>query len=307
MSSEDKKKEEARRAALSPMLTFDDFHPLSSLVQVEIGVLSRRGKLRQRNDDHYLVVRLGREQETLATSLSASDLPPQFKENGYVMLVADGLGEGGAGAVASRVALSTLAHVLMHYGRWNLRVDAKVAESMTERAEWYYLRADAAVFAQSRTNPLMSGMSTTLTAAYSAGEDLFVAHVGHSRAYLFRGGVLTPLTRDHTLKQQMADTRRPASVEKHAQDLRHILTDALGSRGGPPAVDVERFKLQNGDCVLVCTNGLTDVVTDTQIAEVLALRRRSEEQCQLLMDLAEQAGGEDNTTVVLAQYQIPAL
>ena len=98
-------------------------------MRVTIGARSHQGALRQRNEDHYLVVRVGRDQETLATSLSGSDVPPQFEEYGYAMLVADGLGEGGAGSVASRVALSTFAHLALHYGKWNVRVDPITADA----------------------------------------------------------------------------------------------------------------------------------------------------------------------------------
>ncbi len=148
-------------------------------------------------------------------------------------------------------------------------------------------------------------MTTALTAAYSAGDDLFVAHVGHSRAYLFRDGLLTQLTRDHTIERHLADTNRPAAVERRAQDLCHILTDAVGAPGAHPLVEVEHFQLMNGDCVLLCTNGLTDMIDDARIAEVLALRRDPGEQCGALVDMANRAGGGDNITVVLAEYHIP--
>ena len=304
MASEEEN-DDVRRAALSPLLTFDEFRPLSSSVSVECGAQSHRGTSRQSNEGHYLVVRLGRHQETLMTSLSAAEMPPRFDESGYVMLVADGLGEGGSGSVASRVALSTLAHLALHYGKWNLRIDSSTASEIFERMEWYYHRADAAVLARSRESPLLTGMSTALTAAYSVGDELFVAHVGHSRAYLFRDGALIRLTRDHTMEQHLTDTGRPVSVERRAQDLGHILTDAVGARGEHPLVEVERFRLLNGDCVLLCTNGLTDMVSDDQIAEVLALRRRAGEQCAILTDLANEKGGTDSITVVLAQYLIP--
>ena len=295
----------ARRAALSPILGHDDNLPSSSSVRVKIGARSHQGTLRQRNEDHYLVVRVGREQVTLATSLSGSDVPPHFEESGYAMLVADGLGEGGAGSVASRVALSTFAHLALHYGKWNVRVDPITAEQIMERAEWYYSQVDAAVHTRGSLNPALKGMTTALTAAYSAGDDLFVAHVGHSRAYLFRDGHLAQLTRDHTIERHLADTNRPASVERRAQDLKHILTDAVGAPGAHPLVEIERFQLMNGDVVLLCTNGLTDMIDDAGIAEVLALRREPGEQCATLVEMANRAGGGDNVTVIIAEYQIP--
>ena len=296
---------EARREALSPVLEVADFRPMSSLVRVEIAARSHRGAVRPSNEDHYLVVRIGRQQETLETSLARSEVPERFDESGYAMLVADGLGESGAGGSAGRVALSTLAHLAIHFGKWNLRVDARTAAEIKERAEWFYRRIDDAVIAKSRTNVVLTGMATTLTAAYSAGDDLFIAHVGHSRAYLFRDGQLTQLTRDHTMAWHCSQTGRPARVARATQDLQHILTDTIGGLTEGPLVDVDHVRLVNGDNVLLCTNGLTDMVSDDRIAEALTQRRAAREQCELLVDLALQAGGKDNVTVTLAQYEIP--
>ena len=114
MTQEDAERQAARRAALSPLLASTEFRPLSASVRVEIGAHSGRSSSPRLNDDHYLVLHLGRHQQTLATSLSSADLPPQFDEQAYAMLVADGLGEHGSGAVASRLALSTIAHMALH-------------------------------------------------------------------------------------------------------------------------------------------------------------------------------------------------
>ena len=113
----DPNESEARREALSPVLEVADFRPMSSLVRVEIAARSHRGAVRPTNEDHYLVVRIGRQQETLETSLSRSEVPERFDESGYAMLVADGLGESGAGGSAGRVALSTIAHLAIHFGK----------------------------------------------------------------------------------------------------------------------------------------------------------------------------------------------
>ena len=294
-----------RRNALSPLLGVDDYQPLSSVVRAEIDARSHQGQIRQSNDDHYLVVRLARGQDVIATSLPRSDVPAKFEESGYAMLVADGIGDTGSGAVASRVALSSVAHLAIHYGHWNLRIDPATASEIKERAEWFYRCADDAVVVKSRTNAVLTGMCTTLTAAYSAGDELFIAHVGHSRAYLFREGSLTQLTRDHTVAWQTTATGRLTGVDRGTRDLQHILTDTIGGRVEGPCVDVDQVRLSDGDIVLLCTNGLTDMVSDNRISEVLALRRASGEQCQLLVDLALRAGGTDNVTVVIAQYRIP--
>src|SRR6186713_3698239 len=98
-----------RRASFSPLFGPHDTQPAAPTIRVTIGARSHEGVVRLSNDDHYLVMRMGRDLETLASSLSGTELPPPFKEHAYAMFVADGLGSGGAGSVASRVALSTIA------------------------------------------------------------------------------------------------------------------------------------------------------------------------------------------------------
>jgi serine/threonine protein phosphatase PrpC len=296
-----------RRAVLAEPHRVQAFRPPSVTVKVDIAAASHHGLSRDHNDDHYLIARTGRSQETLATSLSAAELPAPFAEYAYAMVVADGLGDAGTGSVASRVALSCIAHLALNHGQWNVRVDPETAMEIMDRAQQFFSRADAEVFAKSMTGPLLTGIATSLTLAYSAGESLFVAHVGHSRAYLFRNGALTQLTRDHTMERYLAGSKGPVPVERRAHDMGHILTDAVGAGGGTPLVDVEQFRLVNGDALLLCTNGLTDAVEEGQIADVLARSRQPAEQCAILTDLAYQRGGEDDVTVVLAQYYVPAL
>lgn len=299
--------DKSRREALSPFLPADESRPLSARMLVELGSTSHCGHARPHNEDHFLILRLTRAQHVVATSLVSPDLPGPFEEYGYAMLIADGLGKDGSGSMASRVALSTIAHLALHHGKWNLRVDRRIAEELYERAEWFYNRADEAVVATARQNPATTDIATALTVAYSAGADLTVAHVGHTRAYLHRRGGLLRLTEDHTIDRHLARIGRPVSIERRGQDLQHILTDAVGARGDRPIVEVEQFTLEDGDTLLLCTNGLTDMVPESRIADVLAARRRSQEQCEMLTDLALAAGGEDNVTVVVAQYRLPSL
>ena len=297
----------ARRAVLRAPVANEEPRPLSSSVRVDVAAASHRGAGRRHNDDHFLVLQLGRTQETILTSLHAADIPPAFAEQAYAMMVADGLGDEGAGSVASRVALSTIAHLSLHHGKWNVRVDPIAAADIMKRAQEFFERADVEVFEKSLMGPPLNAIATSLTAAYSAGDSLFVAHVGHSRAYLVRNGTLTLLTRDHTLKHKVAASKRPVSVERRAEDVGHILTGAIGSDAGTPWTDVEQFRLADGDSVLLCTNGLTDVVDDERIAEILTSPRKPEQQCSLLTDAAKELGATDNVTVVLAQYRIPSI
>ena len=106
------------RAVLARPLTSP---PLPSIVELDVGARSDCGKIQPHNTDHYLAIRLGRVQQTIVTSLAATDLPADFEENGYGLLVADGIGEQSAGIQASRVALSAVAHLAIQFGRWNVR------------------------------------------------------------------------------------------------------------------------------------------------------------------------------------------
>jgi PPM family protein phosphatase len=290
----------------APLHEYGPFRPSSSLVTAEFGARTHPGRRRTTNDDHFLVVRLGRYQETLATSLPEGSVPSRFAEAGYGMVVADGMGPDGP-EIASRLAIATLAQLVLRFGRWNVRINDQTAWEVVQRAEYFYQRVGQAVTDASMKHPKLAGMGTTLTAAYSGGDELFVVHVGHSRAYLYRKGLLSRLTRDQTVAQRVAETGRSAPTELAAHDLRHVLTDAIGGLAGEPQIEIENYPLFDGDVVMLCTNGLTDLVDDEGIAEVLRQGRPVQEQCGRLVDLALERGGPDNITAVLAKYSIPAI
>src|SRR5690348_6350462 len=125
----------APRPATSPHWPRPEFPPASAYVEVTFGAKTRRGRHRAVNEDHYCVIELGRHQETLLTSLTAGELPPRFEEFGHAMLVADGAGPYGSGEMVSRLALTTLNHLMLQFGRWNLRVDDQIAQEIMQRAQ----------------------------------------------------------------------------------------------------------------------------------------------------------------------------
>jgi serine/threonine protein phosphatase PrpC len=287
---------------LASKLTDGTFPPLSSTVSVQVAARSHRGG-RPENGDHFLIVELGRYQQTIATNLPDGQVPVRFEEAGYGMIVADGLGK--AGATASRLAITTLAHLVLHFGKWQLRIDPDTADDVINRARRFYRQVDQTVTETGSERTDLSGMGATLTAAYSAGDMLFLAHVGHSRAYLFRGGVLTQLTSDQTVRQRIADSGL-GPFEAAANELDHVLTDVIGGHARPARIQVGQFELRGEDCVLLCTNGLTDVVDDKSATAVLGMRTSLDERCGALVDLALARGTRDNVTAVLAKYDVPA-
>jgi serine/threonine protein phosphatase PrpC len=308
MSPEDEGDERDARPGITEFTGPDEFPPPSTTVQVAFGAQSRRGRSRLVNEDHYVVFRLGRHQSTLLSSLPEEVFGKEFDEYGYAMVVADGLGTVGAGESASRLAITTLVHLVRHFGKWNLRIDRKIAQEILARAEAFYRHVDSTVVHQALTGPI-PGLQTTLTATFGAGRDLFFAHVGHSRAYLFRQGQLMRLTRDHTIGRNQTTTVPAAplvDVNATARDLKHILTNTIGMRGSVgPDIDLERFRLADKDVVLVCTNGLTDAVDEKSIANVLASHQSPADESQALVELALAAGAEDDATALVAEYHIP--
>src|SRR5262249_21511115 len=127
-----------------------------------------------------------------------------------------------------------------------------------------------------------------------------------SRAYLLRAGKLHQLTRDHTVVRELSEAGIITQAQAATHFLRHTLTRHLGgNRGAKP--DVQKLTLQQGDCLLLCSDGLHDMLSDDQIAGILASGETSVTLSQRLIDRALAAGGKDNVTVVLAQYRIPAV
>lgn len=297
----------SRRRLISAALKPDDFKPAAALVAADFGARSHRGRLHEENDDHYLVLRLTRHQETLLTSLATGDLPTAFDEYAYAAVVADGIGRDGAGSVAARLAISTLAHLALRFGQWNMRIDPRIASEVIERSKRWYRRTNAAIFQRRHSNAELAGMAATLTCIYSAGTDLFVAHVGHSRCYMFRDGLLVQLTRDQTLRERLSPSPHPTAIGQAIEDAQHVLTHVVGADANGPGVVVEHFRLFDDDTLLLCTNGLTDVVQDDTISQVLASRRTQVEQCDALVDLALASGSQDDATAVLVNYHVPKL
>ena len=131
----------------------DEFPPLSALVAVDFGAASRPGTNRSVNEDHYFVLKLGRHQETLLSSLTDPSVLEPFKEYAYGIVVADGMnGPNSAGELASRLALVTLHHLIQRFGRWNLRVDTRIAAEIMARAERFYRRVDATLLDRNVTH-----------------------------------------------------------------------------------------------------------------------------------------------------------
>jgi PPM family protein phosphatase len=280
--------------------------PPSARVEVDMAGLSDRGLVRSNNEDHFLTVRFGRYLETVETNLPTVDWFGREEEIGYALLVADGVGGHSAGEVASRMAITTLADLVLMTPDWILRLDDKAAmQEVIRRAEERYRQINKTLVQEAQENPFLHGFATTLTVAASLGSTLFLTHIGDSRAYLYRQGRLYRLTRDHTLAQELADRGIIAPDEVSTHAMRHMLTQVLGAEDHPVQPDVQQISLEDGDCVLLCTDGLNDMVADESIAAMLGASEPAAITCRQLIDHALEAGGKDNVTVAIARYRFP--
>jgi serine/threonine protein phosphatase PrpC len=204
-----------------------------------------------------------------------------------LFVVADGMGGAQAGEVASKAAVDTFAGGLP---------DGE--GSPEERLAGLVTRANAQIHALAQSDEQWAGMGTTLTAAYLDDEDLAVAHVGDSRLYLLRDGALQQLTDDHSLVGELVRRGQltPEEAEEHPQ--RSIITRALGPEG-EVAVDHHTWPVRDGDLYLLCSDGLTGMVSDAAVTEILTGAENLTVAAQRLIDAANAAGGRDNITVVL--------
>lgn len=278
---------------------------ISAGVEVDLAGLSDPGKVRPNNEDHFLVARFDRNMQTLLTNLPPGHVPEHCGETAYGMLVADGMGGEAAGEVASRNAISFLVDLVLRTPDWILRLDQHSLEEVRQRMEQRFQQVQEALVGQARDDPSLWGMGTTLTVACSLGPELLLVHAGDSRAYLFRHDRLYRLTCDHTVAQSLADVGaiRPEEVATHP--FRHVLTNVLGGKEGPVRVEWRNLRLVDGDQVLLCTDGLTDLVPDSAIRDVLHNAATAPDACGALVQRALNAGGKDNVTVVLGRYRIP--
>jgi PPM family protein phosphatase len=278
---------------------------VSSLVKVDLGACSHTGKVRLNNEDSFLVTRIERSLQTLLTNLPAGDIPDHNTEVGYGMLVADGIGGAAAGEIASRTAISTLVELVLQTPDWHMRLDNEGANEVLARLDQRFVKLREALIERARAEPGLSGMGTTLTLAVSHAASLVIAHIGDSRAYLFHEGQLHLLTRDQTVAQELAEIGviSPEEVAKHPG--RHVLTGAIATQGEEAQAEFHQVWLADGDQLLLCTDGLTETVADAAIVAVLEQAGPSADACRALVELALEAGGKDNVTVVLGRYSIP--
>ncbi len=222
---------------------------------------SDTGKKRRRNEDSYVVA------------------PPLFA-------VADGMGGAQAGEVASKLAAAAL------------KETHPEGTSDAEKVTALIQEANRRVYERAHSDPATSGMGTTMTVAIVDGDKVTIGHVGDSRAYVVRGGELEQLTEDHSLVNELLKSGKLSREEAETHPQRSVITRAVGT---DPDVDVDAFTVEagEGDVFLLCSDGLTDMVADSDILDVVERHRDDLDRAtKALVSAANRGGGEDNITVI---------
>jgi protein phosphatase len=213
-------------------------------------------------------------------------------------VLADGMGGANAGELASSMAVAVLQSTLtLWLSRGGLQAGA---EALRQAMRDAVAQANRDVLRESRAHAEHAGMGTTLVLAVFAGDSLQLGHIGDSRCYRWRRGALVQLTKDHSYVQAQVDAGRltPAQAERSAK--RHLVTRALGVT---PQVELElhAHRVEAGDVYLMCSDGLSDMVSDAELAGILASAEPLARQVGRLVDAANARGGGDNITVLLAR------
>ena len=225
---------------------------------------SDRGRQRQGNEDNFFV------------------RSPLF-------VVADGMGGAQAGEVASQMAVDSFDQGLP---------DGTPAEGLTQLVE----AANRAIHERSQSDAQRAGMGTTVTAAYVGEDDVTIAHVGDSRAYLLRDGDLIRLTRDHSLVGELVERGKLTEEQAETHPQRSVITRALGPEPDV-AVDVKAYHARGGDRFLLCSDGLTSMIPEARVKQILEGTEALEEAGRELIAAANDAGGRDNITVLLFRLE----
>jgi protein phosphatase len=291
-----------------PVTPFVDSGIPTSRVHADIAALTHTGA-RPNNEDAYVVYRLGRFMELESSNLPEGDLPARYEDSGHLLIVGDGVGGAEGGEVASHTALLTLVGSILRSPKWALKLDDPATREteireLIERSRAYLQRMHAAIRERQALDPRYEGMGTTFTSAYTVGGDVFIMHVGDSRAYVLRRGRLIRITHDHTLAQEYADLGNLGQAEVATHPLSHVLTRALGAPTETLMCDTHHRDIEDGDRLMLCSDGLTTVASEDDIAAVLKANAASKDACRALIELALARGGPDNITVIVAGYDV---
>jgi serine/threonine protein phosphatase PrpC len=267
--------------------------------EIDVCGLTHRGRVRSENADHFLIASFHRAMQVHNASLPDTAFSALSSDSrGYVFLVADGVGAFAQAANGSARAIRSVAQYLVDMSEVPLSADPQREDEIVAQVRGALVEAHETLLKLDEEG-IPGSAVTTLTMLVAIWPRAYIVHVGDSRAYRLREGVLEQLTTDQTMAQAMIDSGEWTRAIADASPLKHVLVSALGS----PQLDpqVRALPLERQDVLLLCTDGLTKHVSDEEIHEHLTRGGPAESICQSLVDLALSRGGADNVTVVIGK------
>jgi protein phosphatase len=266
----------------------------SPKIRIEVFAKTDLGRARDHNEDRFLVADLTRKAASLQADVRQHDVGPR----GTLLVVADGMGGAAAGEVASQMAADTIyAHLAKTWNEEREATPQRFAYRLKEAVEV----ANASIHAHAKAHPEVRGMGTTMTAAGVLNDHLYLTQVGDSRAYLIRGGEAHQLTKDQSLMQRLVEAGELTEEEAAHSERRNIILQALGP-DPKVKVDLTHQELRRGDVVVLCSDGLSGQVKKDEIAKIVTATPDLAAVCDQLVALANERGGPDNITVVIARF-----
>ncbi len=268
--------------------------------ELDVWGVSHPGKVRQENQDHFLLANINKRVEVIRTNLTKEEhlIPEGEQRMAYLAMVADGVGGGTGGREASATAL----HAIMEY------VDGMITTYLAKRDDEQEfaallqeaaLRAHEAVLARRAASGVTGTMATTLTVYMGMWPTYYLLQVGDSRYYVFKEGELRQITRDQTIAQDLVDQGALSKTAAARTPMAHVLSSAIGADATMPAVHKLRSHWANVH--LLCSDGLTKHVSDQRIADVLGAMTSARQACEQLLQDALDGGGSDNITIVIGR------
>lgn len=270
---------------------------------VELHAKSDVGRVRRGNEDNFLLLDLATER-TWSGSDGAEN-PQDMRsfpvgEQGLVLVVSDGMGGALAGDVASRMAIDSVREALI--GNDSGNEGCQPEASLVECLKHATLQANRAIHYKSLEDSRCSGMGATLTGAAIRDDKLDLIQVGDSRAYVMRGNQIRLATKDQSLVQQLVDVGQISEEEAETHMFRNVILQALGAQTElSPAI--AHIQIRQGDVLLLCSDGLSGKLRNEEILKIISDSTEDlAAACETLVAEANNRGGEDNITVVLARF-----
>jgi serine/threonine protein phosphatase PrpC len=268
--------------------------------EIDLYGLTHTGKVRRENQDHFLISSVKKQMVVHETSLPQTDHVLVGPERlAFLMMVADGVGGAAKGAEASRLALEAVIQYVAYCMRSYYAAGDGKDDEFTHALQEAAVLCHAQLLRQGEGNPDCRGMATTLTLYLGVWPRAYLLQVGDSRCYLLRQGELTQISRDQTMAQDLVDLGVMTRADASKTRLAHTLSSSIGGRS--PAPVVSALDIEWGTTVLLCSDGLTNHVSDERIRDRLISMTSAKQVCVDLLKEALDGGGSDNITVVVAR------